>query len=36
MCSLGPREILAEADAVDPADDARFGERRGDELPPSW
>jgi hypothetical protein len=27
------REILAEADAVDRADDERFGERRGDELP---
>ena len=29
------REILAEADAVDAAEDERFGERRGDELPPS-
>jgi transposase len=28
------REILAEADAVDRAGDERFGERRGDELPP--
>jgi transposase len=28
------REILAEADAVDQAEDERFGERRGDELPP--
>src|ERR671914_745888 len=28
------REILAEADAVDAAEDERFGERRGDELPP--
>jgi hypothetical protein len=28
------REILAEADAVDHAEDERFGERRGDELPP--
>jgi transposase len=28
------REILAEADAVDRAEDERFGERRGDELPP--
>jgi transposase len=27
-------EILAEADAVDRAEDERFGERRGDELPP--
>ena len=27
------REILAEADAVDRAEDERFGERRGDELP---
>jgi transposase len=26
-------EILAEADAVDAAEDERFGERRGDELP---
>ncbi len=29
-------EILAEADAVDTAEDDRFGERRGDELPPRW
>src|SRR5688500_2194433 len=28
------REILAEADAVDAEADARFGEARGDELPP--
>jgi hypothetical protein len=28
------REILAEADAVDRAEDERFGEQRGDELPP--
>jgi transposase len=28
------KEILAEADAVDRAEDGRFGERRGDELPP--
>jgi transposase len=28
------REILAEADAVDRAEDERYGERRGDELPP--
>jgi transposase len=27
-------EILAEADAVDRDEDERFGERRGDELPP--
>ncbi len=27
------RQILAEADAVDAAEDAEFGERRGDELP---
>jgi transposase len=27
------REILAEADAVDAAEDAQFGDRRGDELP---
>ena len=30
------KEILAEADAVDRAEDERFGERRGDELPRSW
>ena len=29
-------EILAEADAVDAAEDGRFGERRGDELPAEW
>jgi transposase len=28
------REILQEADAVDAAEDAQFGEARGDELPP--
>ena len=28
------REILAEADAVDAEEDDRFGEARGDELPP--
>ena len=28
------REILAEADQVDEAEDERFGDRRGDELPP--
>jgi transposase len=28
------REILAEADAVDADEDARFGDARGDELPP--
>ena len=27
------KEILAEADAVDAAEDEQFGERRGDELP---
>jgi hypothetical protein len=27
-------EILAEADSVDRAEDERFGDRRGDELPP--
>jgi hypothetical protein len=29
------REILQEADAVDAAEDAQFGEARGDELPPA-
>jgi hypothetical protein len=29
-------EILAEADAVDRAEDERYGERRGDELPPQF
>lgn len=29
-------EILAEADAVDAAEDERFGARRGDELPGEW
>jgi transposase len=28
------REILAEAGAIDAAEDERYGERRGDELPP--
>ncbi len=28
------REILEEADAVDAAEDEKFGDRRGDELPP--
>jgi transposase len=28
------KQILAEADAVDRAEDERFGDRRGDELPP--
>jgi len=28
------REILEQADAVDAQEDERFGERRGDELPP--
>jgi hypothetical protein len=30
------REILEEADAVDAEEDERFGERRGDELPPEF
>jgi transposase len=30
------REILAEADAVDREEDERYGERRGDELPPNF
>src|SRR4051794_29539717 len=30
------REILAEAEGVDRAEDERFGERRGDELPPEF
>lgn len=29
-------EILAEAEAVDAAEDDEFGERRGDELPAEW
>ena len=29
-------EILAEAESVDAAEDAKFGERRGDELPERW
>ncbi len=29
-------EILAEAETVDAAEDERFGERRGDELPVEW
>ena len=29
-------EILAEADATDAAEDERFGDRRGDELPERW
>jgi transposase len=29
-------EILAEAEAVDAAEDAGFGDRRGDELPAEW
>ena len=28
------REILAQADAIDSEEDERFGDRRGDELPP--
>lgn len=30
------REILEEAEATDSAEDAQFGERRGDELPEKW
>ena len=30
------QEILAEADAVDRAEDERYGEARGDELPPEF
>src|SRR3954471_4995787 len=30
------RQILDEAEAVDAAEDAQHGDRRGDELPPSW
>ena len=30
------REILAQADAVDAEEDERFGEARGDELPPEF
>jgi transposase len=30
------REILAEADAVDAAEDELFGDLRGDELPAEW
>jgi hypothetical protein len=30
------REILAEADAVDAEEDERFGDARGDELPPEF
>jgi len=30
------REILAEADAVDREEDERYGEARGDELPPEF
>jgi transposase len=29
-------EILAEAERQDTEEDERFGERRGDELPPNW
>jgi hypothetical protein len=29
-------EILAEAEAVDSAEDEQFGDRRGDELPAEW
>lgn len=30
------KEILAEAEATDAAEDAQLGERRGDELPEPW
>lgn len=30
------QEILDEAEAVDAAEDAEHGDRRGDELPPTW
>jgi transposase len=30
------QEILNEAEATDAAEDAEHGERRGDELPPTW
>ncbi len=30
------KEILAEAEAVDAAEDDEFGDRRGDELPAEW
>lgn len=30
------QQILAEAEAIDAAEDAEHGDRRGDELPPSW
>ena len=33
-CGQIASEVLAEADAVDRAEDERFGARRGDELPP--
>src|SRR5260370_8184893 len=29
-------EVLAEAEATDAAEDARYGEARGDEMPPEW
>lgn len=29
-------EVLAEAEATDAAEDARYGEARGDEIPPEW
>ncbi len=30
------QQILDEAEAIDAAEDAQHGDRRGDELPPSW
>jgi transposase len=30
------QEILDEAEAIDAAEDAEHGDRRGDELPPTW
>src|ERR687888_2746015 len=35
-CEQIAREILAQADAVDAEEDERFGEARGDELPPEF
>ncbi len=29
-------DILADADAIDAAEDAEYGDARGDELPPEW
>ena len=33
-CRVTPEEILEEAAQVDAEEDERFGDRRGDELPP--